>query len=289
MEGIQIKAYFHFCTGEDHPVVFHNPEEFKIGMNLFAFSAKLFPEIKVLTFELMSNHLHALFYGYKNDITIWFKEFEKLLRHNLKADDGFIPLNGSCYLIDTEDYLRNVLLYINRNGFVVTPGETPFSYPWGANRFYFNSEAKLRHETSNRPVTVREKRSLTHSVLYHDVEGLFLVDGYVSPMSFCDIETGEQLFHDARQYFIKVSRNLEANREIASTIGERTYYLDEDLHAYLASYCSKQYGSKNPSMLPFADKIEVAKKLHYDFRAGNKQIARILKMELTAVAALFPH
>ena len=41
MEGIQIKAYFHFCTGEDHPVVFHNPEKFKIGMNLFAFSAKL--------------------------------------------------------------------------------------------------------------------------------------------------------------------------------------------------------------------------------------------------------
>lgn len=34
--------------------------------------------------------------------------------------------------------LRNTIVYVNRNGYVVNPAYTPFSYPWGTGRYYFN-------------------------------------------------------------------------------------------------------------------------------------------------------
>lgn len=285
----QQKSYFHFCTREDHPVIFHNDDEYKIGMNLFALSLKLHAGISVLTFELMSNHIHALFYGEDTDIRAWFKCFVKLLKHNLDhASDAIISLEGKCFPINNDDYLRNTLLYINRNGFVISPEESPFSYPWGANRYYFNPEAKLRFSVSKKVLKFREKRAMTRSALFDKAEGLFLVDGYISPMCFCDITAGESLFRNARQYFTKVSKNLESNKDIAAIIMESSYYIDDDLYAYLVAFCSKQYGCKNPTMLPAAEKIELAKKLHYDFNAGNKQIARMLKMDLSAVYSLFP-
>ncbi|MCQ2175719.1 MAG: hypothetical protein MJY80_05085 [Bacteroidales bacterium] len=258
-------------------------------MNLFALSLKLHTGISVLTFELMSNHIHALFYGEDTDIRAWFKCFVKLLKHNLDhASDAIISLEGKCFPINNDDYLRNTLLYINRNGFVISPEESPFSYPWGANRYYFNPEAKLRFSVSKKVLKFREKRAMTRSALFDKAEGLFLVDGYISPMCFCDITAGESLFRNARQYFTKVSKNLESNKDIAAIIMESSYYIDDDLYAYLVAFCSKQYGCKNPTMLPAAEKIELAKKLHYDFNAGNKQIARMLKMDLSAVYSLFP-
>lgn len=34
--------------------------------------------------------------------------------------------------------LREAIVYVNRNGYVVNPSHTPFSYPWGTGRYYFN-------------------------------------------------------------------------------------------------------------------------------------------------------
>ena len=169
----QQKSYFHFCTREDHPVIFHNDDEYKIGMNLFALSLKLHAGISVLTFELMSNHIHALFYGEDTDIRAWFKCFVKLLKHNLDhASDAIISLEGKCFPINNDDYLRNTLLYINRNGFVISPEESPFSYPWGANRYYFNPEAKLRFSVSKKVLKFREKRAMTRSALFDKADNL---------------------------------------------------------------------------------------------------------------------
>ena len=36
------------------------------------------------------------------------------------------------------------------------------------------------------------------------------------------------------------------------------------------------------------EKIEVAKNMHFEYNASNKQISRILKLDVTAVNALFP-
>lgn len=40
---------------------------------------------------------------------------------------------------------------------------TPFSYPWGANRYYFNSDAKLYSLSKSKKMTFDEIRKLSHT------------------------------------------------------------------------------------------------------------------------------
>ena len=42
------------------------------------------------------------------------------------------------------------------------------------------------------------------------------------------------------------------------------------------------------ALLPKDAKLEIAKILHYDYNAGNKQIQRMLSLDTLVVNALFP-
>ena len=85
------------------------------------------------------------------------------------------------------------------------------------------------------------------------------------------------MFRDAHNYFFKISKNIENYRDIAVLIGEQLYYSDDDLFSVVCKISDEQYKVKNPSQLPKSDKLELAKKMHYDYNAGIKQISRMLK------------
>ena len=54
----EVGICFHVCSQENYPVLFHNEEEFKAAMNIVAFAAFLFPDVRIFTFEIMANHFH---------------------------------------------------------------------------------------------------------------------------------------------------------------------------------------------------------------------------------------
>ena len=68
---------YHLCTPENHPLIFRNKDEFMIGMNLVGIAAKAHHEVTILTFELMSNHMHHIITGRREDIDF----FSFVLRH----------------------------------------------------------------------------------------------------------------------------------------------------------------------------------------------------------------
>lgn len=232
---------YHLCTSENAPILFHNEGDFKTAMNIIALASKLFPDIKILTFEVMNNHLHFALCGNEN-----------------------------------------------RNGYVADSGHTPFSYPWGANRFFFNGEAKCRYESLKIMATARWKRSAFHSNLGDNLTGLNHLDGYVSPMCFCHIRLAEGLFINAHQFFSKITKSVESSAVIAKEIGESVFYTDNELFSIISQKCYKQYGCKSPAMIPAEAKVTVAKMMHFDYNSSDKQISRILKMEIDTVRRMFP-
>lgn len=280
----QAGTVFHVFSSENHSVVFKTIEDYKVGMTLFALAVSLYPEIKVYTFELMSNHFHGVMAGPKDVVTALMERYFKLVKKLLAEEVMVFNIEP----VDDLEYLRNLIVYTNRNGFIVTQNTTPFSYEWGANRFFFNTEAKLRYKNESKPFSARTARAIAQTHAFDSVSGLRQLDGYVSPLSFCQIEEAEQLFRDARSYFARLSRNVEAFRKIAQSIGESIFYTDDDLYSAVCSICKTKYGESRPSLLNASAKTEVAKLMHYDYNASNKQIARILKIDLTTVNALFP-
>jgi len=282
---------FHLCTPENYQVIFTCKKDFMAAMNLLALAFALFPDLKVLAFQIMSNHLHILVAGNESVVKEAFALFKRFLKRYISAEGRPCSMEGfDCLTVPVSDLenCRNVIAYINRNGFVIDPDETPFSYPWGTSRHYFNYDAAARFQSEAKKCTLIFRQRMSRSRMCDKISGLFLLDGYVSPFSFCDIETGQRMFRDARNYFFKISKNVEGYKEIASQTGESIYYIDEDLY-YVAQTVSKnEYGFESPNLLPANLKIVLAKKLHYEYNASNKQIQRILKLDTTVVNSLFP-
>jgi len=260
-------------------------------MTLMAICSAAFPDVIILTFELMSNHLHIVFAGDGQRGEELFEMFRNYLGKYLRGVYGTADLSSWGYKVRQVSSLsdaRNVIAYDNRNGYLVHSSCTPFSYPWGANRFFFNPDARLRSSESSEVLSVRLVRALFHTHELDKYAGQKMVDGYVSPMEFCRVGVAEALYRNAWQYFYKVSRDIESNRELASELGERIFYTDEELKSVVYSICNDQYNVSLPSMLPKDAKLEVARKLHYDYNSTNKQIVRMLRLDSRLVDSLFP-
>ena len=60
---------WHMCTPGNWPgVLFKCRDDYVFGMNMVALAAWNYKRIKIFTFQLMSNHLHFVMVGNKNDV-----------------------------------------------------------------------------------------------------------------------------------------------------------------------------------------------------------------------------
>jgi hypothetical protein len=171
---------------------------------------------------------------------------------------------------------------------VVNPDDTPFSYCWGANRFFYNRDAVDNLSHCREKLIVKQIRNLMHSAEFDRFAGLPMIDGYVSPLAYCDVRTSMSLFRDAHHYFHMVSRDIESQRIIARELGESVFYSDNELFNAAMVHIKERYGTFSPAALPKDSKIETAVWMHHDYNAGNKQISRILRLDISVVDALFP-
>jgi len=277
-------------TPENHTIIFTNDEDFKAGLCILGVCVLLFPGIRLFTFELMSNHLHLVISGEESEIDAFFQLFKDRLRKYLEGTGRFMSLSDFKLTkkpICDLKYMRNAIVYTNRNGFVVNPGHTPFSYPWGANPFYFQPMVKDYAAIAGKPMKAIELRKILHGKIGDGIKTLLQINGVVMATAFCDISTGESLFRDARHYFYSVSRNVEAYAEIAKSIGESVYYTDDDLYLITKKLSEKLYDTLDPTMLNSESKIDLANKLHFEYNAGDKQIQRFLKLPANILAGLF--
>lgn len=283
--------YWHLCTPENYPVFFTDAEDFKAGMILLAICALSYPSIRILTFQWMNNHLHIVLSGKEEDIAGMFRMLKKYLGSYLKSRDRAGILDAWSFKkkgVDSLGYMRNVIAYNNRNGFLVKDEFSPYSYPWGANKCFFNTDYAIRYAESRKVLRSQMVRELYHTRDLDSFGGMKMLDGYVCPFEFCDIALAEAMFRNASQYFYTVSKSVEGMKDIAKEIGENVFYNDEELFAIVCRICRDQYDVKKPSLLPVAAKIEVARVMHFEYNAGAKQIQRMLKVDESLISA-FAH
>lgn len=280
---------WHIWSGEQFESFLNTNTDFSNGMGIIAISSKLCPDVKILTFELMSNHLHICAAGEDTAISTFMAILKKILRKAFASiekpvrwDDFSLHYRELDSLEDT----RNVIAYINRNGYIVNKNHTPFSYPWGANSFFYNTYKISVSKAESKPTSLRERRVISHSRIADNIEGLSRDNTSISPLCFCDIDTACALFRNASHYFYKISRNIEADRKIAKECGERIFYTDDELYSAACGLAQKKYDTPILSCLNIESKIEMAKTLHWDYNANPRQISRILKLEQSVICQM---
>lgn len=287
------KEFWHVCTpGDGQELILRDREICEFAMNATWLSACDTPGLEIYTFEWMSNNFHALVSGTEQQARDFIEQIRKRLRTFSSRSGHKINLKkfvcSGPISIDSLSSFRNTVVYINRNNYVVDSRETPFSYPYGANGFFFNPLACRFANGKFGDLTVISKRRIIRS---HNIEypnDAALIDGYVSPVCYCNLKFAEKMFRDARHYFSMLSKPMESSHGIAELLGDKIYYTDDELFTAVVQLCKKDFGVDKPSMLDSRRKIEFSKRLHYDYNAGNSQIQRILHLDRELVDSLFP-
>lgn len=290
----QVKEQFwHMCTpGNLSGVLFAQRKDFVYGMNSVALVAcKFLGRVKIYTFQLMSNHLHFLVSGELQDMQEFFQELKTRLQTYLRWKEMSFEMQGfecKCFEITNLVYLRNLVAYINRNGYLVNKDESPFTYRWGANRYFFNPFAASEEKKTMKDFPVRAKREMFHTHNISIPDNFLVTNGYVSPLSYCHIAEAEGWFESHHHYFALVSRRVEAFADIARELGDGVIYTDEEINWAAISLSQKLYESAKPQLLSKEKKLELARQLRFGYNAINKQLRRLLKLDEAVVEAMFP-
>ena len=244
--------FWHLYTnGKKIDNILCNNDDFKIAMVTLAVVAVLFKKVRIITFELMSNHIHIILNGDEEACQEFFEKFKRRLRRVLRSKGKVVDwerFQAEILKIDNLTALRNEIIYVNRNAFVANPDYTPFSYPWGGGCAYFSPIFNSLPAKTLNELGFNRGRELTHFRDIRLLDELKFVDDIVHIPSFCRIDIGESMFRDARSYFNSLTRNAEAFSEIASRL----------------------------------------KELHFKYNASNQQIRRLLKLNLEILDELFP-
>ena len=284
--------YWHLCTpGMNVPIIFTCQEDFEYGMCLMAICACLFQDISVYTFALMNTHVHMILSGEESRCKELFDVFLRKLRRYLSGCGRSTDLSGfRAQLIPITDLqmLRNEIIYVNRNGYVANSNYTPYSYPWGAGMYFFNPLVEKLPSINFERLTVRKRRKICRTKVIDVCHGMKVHGNIILPTSFCKIKEAENMYRDAAHYFSSLTRNHEAFSEIAKRLGDTMFLPDSEMYQAISSICNKKYGIRKPSLLSPEAKIEIARMMHYEYHASNRQIRSILNMDMGAIEEMFP-
>lgn len=284
--------YWHLYTdGTRMQDIFCCEEDFATGMWTLAGAAHQQKDVRILTFQLMNNHLHQIFAGRKEDGIEMFRIFEARLRRSLVKTGRAIDWSRfKMDILPIEDLkaLRNEIIYVNRNAFVANASYTPDSYPWGGGCTYFNAWTDRLHTSRLGDLKVATQRELLHLRDIAPFSELRVIDMMPFIPAFCDIQLGESMFRDARSYFNSLTRNAEAFSQIAALLKDSVFLTDEELFAVMSAYINKEYSVKSAAMLNGEQKISIARHLHFNYNASNQQLRRLLRLDLAILEELFP-
>lgn len=292
MEFAMSGRFWHlFTDGSSMEDIFLNEEDMKTGMVALALSRCIYPEVEIITFELMSNHIHLILRGERELCIKLFEYFRRKLARIFGRKGKSIDWRRfRADIIEITDLkaLRNEIIYVNRNAFVANPQFTPFSYPWGGGWAYYSPVTKMIQTMSLTDIDFNQARKITHSRDFKEFKTLKFMDDTVFIPSFCNIELGERMFTDARSYFLALTRNAEGMSLIAARLKDSIFLTDEELYAVAVRFTDNEFGCKRLIHLTPEQRIETAKEIHFKYNASNKQIRRILKLDPGLLSELFP-
>ena len=271
-------------------VFFHGDEERVIAVNYIAI-AVLESGCTLLAYAIMNNHFHFVLAGTQNQVTAFHERLKYLLNTYFRyhgrgklmdgAESGLTPIGHL-------KQLRNEIAYVIRNAFAVRQDVNVFADPWSTGHLYFNP-LLVEDGISASQLKGRALRMFTCSRSIDKVDArIYVKDGMAQPWSFVDYKLVMSFYDNARQFVNSVIKNVEAMAELAMGYGETLQFNDDELYPLVNKMCREKLRVANLSELDFQGKRELAVLMKNRYSASNGQIARLVKMDLKEVNALFP-
>ena len=269
---------FWFVT-TDHltkKIWFRDEEDFKMGMNLVAVLAVAL-DVDVLSFILMSNHVHFVLCCSEAKAHQFIKEFKKRHSQYMNKKYGVKELLRRVHVqIDpvsgADKSLEWVIAYTNMNSVAAGICLAPTGYPWGTGDTFFKAKPAKGRRIGT--YSDRARVALLHSTQPMPPHLLVGDDGYILPDSYVDVEKVQNLYHTPKRmnYFLvnssKAKRRLDAKDNAPN-------FRDQVILPAIGDLCQSLFQKSSLEALIQDELAELLKQLRYRFSSHANQLARV--------------
>lgn len=269
---------------------FRDEDDFKVAMNYVAIEAARHPEVVVMAFELMSNHVHFVLKGREEDVVAFVNAFKHRYSVYYQRKYGireFLRGNGlDIKLIPYDDEaVEKAIAYVDMNCVAAGICTHPSQYPWGTGGEYFNQVAHTGKRLD--VLSARKRKRLLHSDDDSILPGNWHIcdSGYIPPSEYIDVQGVEKLFRTPQRlnYFhrnsSKAKKRLEADENLPA-------FRDQTILAALPDLCRSLFQKDSFSKLTADEKSEFARQIRFRFSADATQVARVCGISYAEAARL---
>ncbi|MBP5391007.1 MAG: transposase [Bacteroidales bacterium] len=252
---------------------FRDEEDFKAGMNYVAILSAIIPNVEILAFILMSNHVHFVLAGSENTANQFITRFKKLYSQYFRQKYSTKELLRSNQtdirpVLLENDGLERAIAYVQMNSVAANICLTPSGYLWGTGgTFYTNSPEKGKKVSD---MSHRECMRLTHSKAFLPKSFLFNDKGYIVPSSYVNVKFVEHVFKTPNRmnYFQNISSKAKLVRETPA-------FKDQLLFSAMLSLITSLFKKNRFEDLDIEQQAEVLRQLRYRFSSEPNQLARV--------------
>ena len=282
---------------------FRDEEDFVTGMNYVAIQAALTPEVIVLAFILMSNHVHFVLCGTRQEVEAFVNGFKGRFSHYLGKKYGvkeFLRRNKLDIKEISEDEaeaLERAIAYVQMNCVAASICLYPGQYPWGTGSTFFQAGWDGRNSGSRHAaqkyrrlgdLSGRERIRLMHSraALKLPNEWLLSESGFVLPESYVDVNHVESVFRFSKrmQYFL--SSSSKARKRLEAEDEKLPAFRDQVILGALPDLLQSLFHKPAFGALSTQEQAETLRQVRFRFSAGIHQAARVCGISYTEAARL---
>ena len=280
-------SYYHVCTdGNALQWMFKDDEDFIAGINRIAICT-LENSIGVIAYILMDNHVHFIIWGdivqCKNFITKYKLLTGKWIKSKYGDSRYLKHLPTQLIHIANEEQLLDTIAYIDRNSVVAGYRHLPSEYPWGSARYLFRS-TQMQYGSTKRLGSLSKSEKQTIIKTWCNLPEDWEIDemGMILPKHFLNISKLEGIYKSPNKCLYHLSKRLEGKIEMLH--GTQAFICDKELRIITRDIAEELYGKDTPEKLDFNSKLNIARKLRYNYGSTPKQISRMLSIDINLLS-----
>ena len=285
-----MKHFFLITTKHlEEALWFLDDEDFCVGMNYIAIEAFLHKYLVVLAFILMSNHIHIVLYGERNDVVQFVEALKsryshyyskkygskKLLKNNVIHIEE-IPVEG--------ENLERALAYVIMNCVKANICGHPSQYPWGTGNTLFQAEKRLGRKLGE--FSGRALRKILHSGENSLPKNWIISEkGHILPDNYVDVKAVERRFRSPNRFNYFLNNSSKARNKIEGD-GNLPAFRDQVIVAALPDLLRSLFGKDKFEELDREEQTEFLRQIRFRFSADITQAARACGITYAEAAKL---
>ena len=132
-------------------------------------------------------------------------------------------------------------------------------------------------------MTKNERRSILRTRIALPPDWKIDASGMICPLCFLDSNRVEKFFKSPLRYAYFLAKKIEGVIEQELEHSQKAFLQDKDLRVIVNELAQSLFGVSSVNQLDVKSKLTIARRLRYDYASTVKQIARVLRLEQSAL------